>query len=105
MIQEEPVAWAFDVAKASQRAIQAIAKPVDHKAEAGQPEEDRVVIRQVVADRDQHCAQETDPGKDIRGHPARHVLCQPLQRGALQRPKQNAVDPAVLLHAVLFFNL
>ena len=95
VIDEEAVFRPFDMPVAGQRAIQAVAEPVDEQAQDGQPQKGRIRVAQPETQQDQHCAHDADAGERVGHDPGRQVRGKPLQGRALDGAEQDVVDSGV----------
>src|SRR6266700_1906044 len=94
MIHIEAIPGTLLPPHARQRAIHAVAKPIQHEAHNHEKQKVTVVSRQCIADAGSHLCAQTECRELIRTEPTRRTLRHPLQSALLQSSCQRLVDPA-----------
>ncbi len=95
MVDKEPVPLAPDLADARERAVQAVAPPVDHEAERGDVEPGQVLAGQGVRDGREDGPGDGDAGQRVRRDPPGKALSHEREHPPLKPRQKDVVDPAL----------
>jgi len=93
VIDIKAVTWALPVAHPGNRAVEAVAKPVQGETEHTQQQNIGIPPRQGVADTCHALGDEAQDGQVVRVNPGGHSLCQPEQGAFLSAGQETLLNP------------